>query len=244
MAKIENQVALVTGANRGLGKAFVETLLEMGVKKVYAAARSIETLQADFQDDRVVPVRLDVTDHVAINALAADLKDVSLLINNAGIAGFSGFLKPEDIKVARDEMEVNYFAPLMMIRAFASALRENGGGGIINIASIASYFNFPALGSYSASKAATHFLTQGARSELEKQGTHVVGVYPGPIETDMTAAVDMEKTAPAVVARRVLEGFLAGEEDTFPDQASQEMYAGFRADPKAMEKQMSEAMPA
>jgi NAD(P)-dependent dehydrogenase (short-subunit alcohol dehydrogenase family) len=141
-------------------------------------------------------------------------------------------------------METNYFGTFNMIRSFAPVLATNGGGVIVNLSSIAAHVNFPALGSYSASKAAVHSLTQGVRAELAAQGTLVTGVYPGPVDTDMAASFPMEKTSPNRVARVVLEGIEAGDEDIYPDPISTEMRSGLLGDPKAVEKQAGEMLPA
>jgi len=176
-------------------------------------------------------------------AAAEKYGDVNLLINNAGIAGFASFMAAEDTGAARAEMETNYFGTLNMIRAFAPVLSANGGGGIVNLASVAGLANFPALGSYSASKAAVHSLTQGVRAELAAQGTLVMGVYPGPIDTDMAANVQMEKTPPDTVAKNVLDAIEAGEEDVYPDPMAVEFHAGLLADPKAIERNAGEMLP-
>ena len=246
MTKLNGTTALVTGANRGIGKAFVEALIEAGASKVYAGARRPETLDAlvAAHGDRVVPVTLDVTQPEQVRAAAEDLANVSLLINNAGIARFEGLVTPGDPEAARAEMETNYFGLLNMVQAFAPVLKANGGGAMVNLASIVSHFSFPGAGSYSASKAAAHSLTQGIRGELRAQGTLVVGVYPGPIDTDMGAAIEMDKTPPSEVAKAVLEAVEAGAEDVYPDLMSQEMHRSFWADPKAFERQLTETSPA
>lgn len=245
MSLIENNVALVTGANRGIGKAFVEELLKAGASKVYATARKAESLVdlVEKSGGRVIPVVLDVTKPGTIKAAAESYKDVSILINNAGIAAFEGVVAANDIEPARDEMEVNYFGTFNMIRAFAPTLGANGGGAIVNLSSIAAHVNFPVLGSYSASKAAVHSLTQGVRAELAAQGTHVAGVYPGPVDTDMAASFPMDKTAPNTVAKAVLNGIEAGEEDIYPDPMAAEMHTAYRANHKAVEKQAGEMLP-
>lgn len=242
---VEGKVVLVTGANRGIGRAFVEEFIEAGAAKIYAAARNIETLTdlVAKSGGRVVPVELDVTHGHMIDALASNHTDVSLLINNAGVAAFEGIIHAGSAGPARNEMEVNYFGTFNMIRAFAPVLAANGGGAIVNLASIASHVNFPLLGSYSASKAAVHSLTQGVRAELAVQGTLVMGVYPGPVDTDMAASFPMDKTSPNAVVLSVLKGLEAGIEDVYPDPMSQEMHAGLLGDPKAVEKQASEMLP-
>lgn len=245
MSRIEGKAVFVTGANRGLGRAFVEELLAAGAAKVYAGARNTQSLSDLVEESggRVVPVTLDVTKRETIEAAAAAHKDVALLINNAGIAAFEGFISANSTDGARDEMEINYFGVLDMTRAFAPSLAANGGGAIVNISSIAGHVNFPALGSYSASKAAVHSLTQGVRAELAAQGTLVVGVYPGPVDTDMAANLPMDKESPNTVAQRILSAVESGEEDVYPDAAATEMYSGLLGDPKAVEKQVGEMLP-
>ncbi len=243
--KIKDSIALVTGANRGIGRAFVDALLNMGAKKIYATARDITALAElkAAEGERIVPVQLDVTRPEMINAAAKKAGDVTLLINNAGVAMFAGLIAAGGLEAARAEMEVNYFGPLNMTRAFAPILAANGGGGVVNLCSIASYVNFPVLGSYSASKAAVHSLTQAVRAELAAQATQVTGVYPGPVDTEMAENLPMDKTPPWEVAEAVLAAVEAGEEDVYPDAMSVEIHDGLLSDPKAVEKQVGEMLP-
>ena len=246
MSRIKGNVALVSGANRGIGRAIVEELLAAGAAKVYAGARNPATLQdlVAEGDGRVVAIELDVTKSELVERAADQFDDVLLLFNNAGIAAYQGFIATDDDASGRSEMETNYFGTLAMVRAFAPILAANGGGSIINVSSIAGFVNFPVLGSYSASKAAVHSLTQGVRAELSAQGTFVAGVYPGPVDTDLAAPFPMDKTSPNAVARAILTGLESGVEDIFPDPVSAEMHSGILQDPKAVERQAGEMLPA
>ncbi len=243
--KIEETVALVTGANRGIGRAFVEALRNAGVKQVFAAARDAASLGDIVAGDggRTVPLKLDVTEPKQVRAAAELAKDVTLLVNNAGVAFFRGFISADDIEGARREMEVNYFGTLAMSRTFAPILKRNGGGAIINIASIAAHVNFPILGPYSASKAAVHSLTQGLRAELSDQGTQVIGVYPGPVDTAMAKDFDAPKVPPARIAEAALKALAEGTEDVFPDPTAVELHGNLLHDPKAVKKQIGEMRP-
>lgn len=242
MSRISGKTALVTGANRGIGRAFVTGLLEAGAAKVYATARKPETLAdlVEASGGRVEALALDVTRPEMIEEVAQK-KDVALLVNNAGIAAFSSFLNAASMTEARLEMETNYIGPLNMARAFAPILKANGGGAIINISSIAGHVNFPVLGTYSASKAAVHSLTQGLRAELAAQGTHVLGVYPGPVDTDMAAAFPADKTAPSDVVKSVLDALEQGKDSVYPDPVSSELYGQILADPGAVEKMVGQS---
>jgi len=243
---IQGSVALVSGANRGIGKAFVEALRQAGARKIYAAARDASTLDGLVAGDegRTVPLTLDITDPAAIHAAASQATDLTLLVNNAGIANFAGFIAAPSLEDARAEMEVNYFGSLEMIRAFAPILKANGGGAIVDLASIASLVNFPVIGSYCASKAAAHSMIQGVRAELGAQGTLVVGVYPGPVDTDMAKNFDMPKVPPERIAAAALGAVAKGLEDVFPDDMAEEMRTNLLRDPKAVEKQVGEMLPA
>ena len=237
---IQGSVALVTGANRGIGRALVEELLARGVRRVYAAARDEESVGGD--DPRIVAIRLDVTDPAEIRAAANRAQDVDLLVNNAGVVSRVGGPLTDSawLEAGRNEMQVNVFGALQVTQAFAPVLAANGGGTIVNINSVASFVGFPVIASYSMSKAALHSLTQLTRSMLAAQKTKVIGVYPGPVDPEMTSELPIEKTSPAIVARLILDGLENGDEDVFPDPASQSMGKLFLADPKALERQIAQ----
>lgn len=238
---IQGSVAFVTGANRGIGRAITEALLERGVDKVYAAARKPETLAdlAERHGDRVVPLELDVTDTAQVRAAAERTGDVQILVNNAGVAVGGGLTDDGIVEAARTEMEVNYFAPLDLLHRFAPILEANGGGVIVNVASVAGLSNFPFYPTYSASKAAAHSLTQAARALLANQNTAVHGVYPGPVDTDMSKDFDMDKASPEDVANAILDGLEAGVVDIFPDTFAEDFGQQFGTSPKASEEQLA-----
>src|SRR5271163_1976042 len=191
--KISGSTALVTGANRGLGRGLVQALRDAGCAKIYAAARSVTVV---LQDSIIAPVALDITKAEQVTAAAAHCADVNLLINNAGVARFMPALGAPTMADARLEMETNYFGTLAMCRAFAPVLKRNGGGALVNMLSVVSFFNAPMQGSYCASKAAEWSLTKDVRFELRAQGTLVIGVYAGYIDTDMTAGLTAPKSSP------------------------------------------------
>lgn len=223
---IKNAVVLVTGANRGLGLAFAEALLARGARKVYAGARNPRSVSLA----GVEPIRLDVTDQASIEAAAAALGDVSLIINNAGIASITNFLAEDSLEQARAELETNYFGPLRLSRAFAPALARNGGGGIINVLSVASWLNIGGLGTYSASKAAAWSLTNGLRNELRAQGTQVLGLHMGYVDTDMARGVPEPKSQPADIANQALDALEAGLDEVLGDAVTKLVKARLSAD--------------
>ena len=233
--KISGSSVLVTGANRGLGRALVEALRHAGAAKIYAAARTPETIPADL---RVTPVRLDITDEAQVADAAARCADVDILINNAGIASFTPALGASTTENARREMETNYFGTLAMCRAFAPVLKHNGGGAIVNMLSVVSWFNAPMQATYCASKAAAWSLTKAVRFELRAQGTLVIGVYAGYIDTDMTAGLQAAKTSPATIAAVVLAGIESGTEDIWADERARIVNAELRKDDRAFDANM------
>ncbi len=228
--QVEGAVALVTGANRGLGRAFTRALLDAGAAKVYAGARDPATVT----DADVVPVALDVTDHAQVAAVAADLGDVTIVINNAGVGYDAAIIGGDDLAAHRAEFEVNYFGPLAVSRAFAPVLKANGGGAIVNMLSALSWVAFPQHGNYSATKSAAWALTNVLRTQLRGQGTQVVGVHAGYIDTDMVASVDAPKVSPDHVARVTVEGIVAGAEEVLADDISRYVKAALPNDLEAI----------
>ncbi len=242
---IQGSIAFVTGANRGIGKADVEALVTAGASRIYATARSIESLKdiVAIAPDRIIPIALDITNPEQVIEAAQQAQDVTLLINNAGVLGAGGLFIDSSIATAQWEMNTNYFGTLSMVRAFAPILKSNGGGAIVNILSVVAVANAPVFSSYSASKAALNSLTQGIRAELASQGTHVIGVFPGPVDTDMAEAVPMDKVAPSEVANLILQAVEQGIEDVYPDPVSQGVFAEIQAPLKAVEKQFAGWLP-
>jgi NAD(P)-dependent dehydrogenase (short-subunit alcohol dehydrogenase family) len=219
---------LVTGANRGLGKAYVEQLLKLGADRVYAAARNPDTVAVT--DDRVIPIGLDITNPDHVRNAVSRCADVTVLINNAGAMLRSPLLATTDLSAARAEMETNYFGTLEMCRAFAPVLAENGGGAIVNVLSVASWLASPFNGSYSASKSAEWALTNAIRTELRATGTLVVGVHAGWIDTEMAADVPETKISSGDVATQTLDAVQRGDEEVITDEATREVKASLPTD--------------
>lgn len=243
--KIAGSVALVTGSNRGIGRAFVDALIQRGATKVYVTARDpskLADLDAKY-GDKVHVLALDITKPAQVAAAASMAGDVTLLINNAGINRHKALIAAAALDSAREEMDTNYFGTLSMCRAFASLLKRNGGGVIVNVLSILSRVSLPAIGSLCASKAAALSMTQGVRAELAKQHTLVVGVMPGAVDTDMARDFQGPKDPPIDVANAALDAVEAGSEDVYPGGMAQGVAAGLKADPKAVEKEFSAYLP-
>lgn len=236
--QLENKTVLVSGANRGIGKSLVDALLKRGVKKVYATARKPEQLP-DFDDDRVVPVKLDITDGQQIKQAAAEASDVDMLVNNAGVAAFSSLISGTMKLVSRD-MDTNYYGTLNMIREFLPALEQKKDPVIVNMVTIGAFVNFPFLGGYCASKAALFSLTQGIRIELASKNIAVHSVNPGPIDTDMAKDFETDKTSPKITAEGILDGLEADIADIFPDPIGKSMFGVWKEDYRDLEKMVAE----
>lgn len=222
---ISGAIALVTGANRGLGRQFAIQLLERGATKVYATARRPELV--DIPGAEVL--RLDITDPASVLAAAATAGDVNLLVNNAGVA-FGADLVAGDLDVLHREMDTNFWGTLAVIRAFAPHL---AGGAILNVLSVLSWIGFQGSGGYAASKSAQWSLTNGVRLELAGQGTQVTGLHLGAADTDMTAGYDVPKTDAAVIVKAGLDGLEAGDWEVLADEWPRVAKAALAADPRA-----------
>jgi NAD(P)-dependent dehydrogenase (short-subunit alcohol dehydrogenase family) len=243
--EINNAVALVTGANGGIGGHFVDRLLQSGVAKIYVCARSISKLQdlIALDPQRIISIELDVTNPQSVAAAAAKCTDVSLLINNAGISLNHGIISAPDLDAAKAEMDVNYFGMASMCRAFAPILKQQGGGSIVNMLSLLGKVNLPFSGSYSASKAAAISMTQSVRAELAAQNTLVIGVMPGTVDTELAKEWPDPKVAPAEVAKAALQSVVDGQEDVYPGEQATQVSAQLLADPKGVEKYMASFLP-
>lgn len=225
--KLENAVVLITGANRGLGLAFAKVALARGASKVYAAARN----PASITLEGVIPVKLDVNNPEDVARIARDYTDVTLLINNAGIAEIGGFLSDDAEAMLRRQLETNLFGPLRLSRSFAPVLANNGGGGIINVLSISSWITGPSLATYSATKSAAWSLTNALRQELAEQHTQVLGLHVGYIDTDLTSNMDVPKIAPELVVTRTYDGLEQNAHQVLADEATQQVHQALSTHP-------------
>jgi NAD(P)-dependent dehydrogenase (short-subunit alcohol dehydrogenase family) len=235
--QIKNSIALVTGANRGLGKAYVQALLAAGAAKVYAGARNVADISET--DERVVAIKLDVTSQSDVDAAVAKCTDLTVSINNAGIMYETKLLENDAIDHFRKEFEVNAIGLLRMSQAFAPILKNNGGGAIANMLSVVSWFVYPYNATYCASKHAALGITDGLRVQLKSQGTHVTAVYAGFIDTDMAANASAPKTTPRQVAEKTLEGIEKALDHVHADDQSEGYWAQLQQD-RGLSKAMQE----
>jgi NAD(P)-dependent dehydrogenase (short-subunit alcohol dehydrogenase family) len=239
---IEQAIALVTGANRGMGREYVRQLAAAGARKIYATARDpakVADLVA-LDGRRIEALPLDTTRDDQVEVAAQRCRDVTLLINNAGANSNRPVSDPNALENARVEIETNYFGTLRMCRAFAPVLAANGGGTLVNVLSLIGRVNLPALGTYSCSKAAAWSMTQALRAQLAAQGTRVVGVYPGPVDTDMTPG---GAAKPADVVAAVIAAIRADVEEVFPDGMAREVGPVLDRDYRSVEKQFAQFLP-
>ncbi|MGH8325208.1 MAG: SDR family NAD(P)-dependent oxidoreductase [Steroidobacteraceae bacterium] len=224
--KLEGCKALVTGANRGLGRAYAQALVAAGAAQVFAGARN----PADVPYSTVTPIRLDVTSDADVASAIETCAGVSLLINNAGVMLAKPVLGQGAAEALRREMEVNVFGLHRMMTAFAPRIAAAGGGAIVNVLSVVSLFTAPFNATYCSSKHAAMALTDGARIQLRRQGVHVVGVYAGFIDTDMARSVDRPKASPHAVAERTLDGVRRSQDHVFGDAVSEAVWQRLRKD--------------
>jgi NAD(P)-dependent dehydrogenase (short-subunit alcohol dehydrogenase family) len=234
---INNSVALVTGANRGLGRAFAQRLLERGARKVYATARRPETVDLP----GVEVLALDVTDSASVRTAAQAAPDVTLLVNNAGIQTATD-LVTGSLDSVRRELETNVFGGLAMIRELAPALAANGGGAVVNVLSAMSWFGVNGANSYHMTKAAAWAMTNGVRLELAEQGTLVTAVHLGLADTDMSAGWSVSKIAPSDLADAALDGVEAGSAEVLADQWSRDIKSRLTLAPEEFNAAMSHAL--
>jgi NAD(P)-dependent dehydrogenase (short-subunit alcohol dehydrogenase family) len=239
LLKLDGRTVLVTGANRGLGARLVGTILDAGAAKVWAAARNPNSLAPDvLAHDRVVPLELDITDEASIDAASARAGDIDVLVNNAGILDFGGPLDGDLDGFARN-LTTNYLGTLRVTRAFVPVLERNAPSAIVNVLTVTALAPIRSLAGYSASKAASHSMTQALRAELKDRGIDVMGVYPALIDTDMVAPIPADKTAPEHVAARIIEGIEAGETVIWPDPVSAGAGTTYLGNPIALEAMLA-----
>lgn len=238
MQIFKDKVILITGANRGIGRALVDALLNNGAGKIYATCRNLSTMPL-FDDSRVVPLSLDITDDQQIATIAAATQDTEILINNAGVLS-AGNILDGDLSGMDNDMKVNYFGTIKMMRAFAPILRKNKPSKMINIVSIAAYSPLPSIAGYAASKAALFSATQSVRIELAKEEIAVFAVNPGAIDTDMNKESDWDMPDPDSTALKILEYVSKGKLDIVPDEMGQGMYNTWREDPSKLAKIFSD----
>jgi short-subunit dehydrogenase len=232
---IKGSVVLLTGATGAIAQALIAELKARGAAKIYAAARDVSSLKAS---DGLVPIKMDVTKDDEVAKAVAAAGDVTLLINNAGVNHNTAFLVAPDIAIAREEIEINYLAPLRVTKAFAPVLIKNKGA-VLNLLTILARVNLPFMGSYCASKAAGLSLTQGLRGELTPKGVRVAAALPGAIDTRMTAMLTIPKMTTADAAKEILDGFEAGEEEIYVGEMARGLAQGLAHDPKGIERQLA-----
>ncbi|MGB0415938.1 MAG: SDR family oxidoreductase [Coraliomargarita sp.] len=219
--EIANKVALVTGGNRGIGKAIVEAFINEGAAKVYVGVRAVEKAAPLIAEhgDRIVPLEIDYSDPASISAAARTATDVAIVVSNAGILKQTGVLDDTVIHSFEEELQINVYGLLRMAKAFAPVLKANGGGAFVQLNSIASLANFPAFSTYCASKAAAYSFTQALKASFAEQGTHLLSVHPGPIATDMAVEAGMKDLGDPVemVSEGIVASLKAGDFHLFPD---------------------------
>ena len=222
---VKDSVVLITGANRGLGLELAKAVLAAGARKVYAAVRD----PASVTLPGLVPLKLDVTSAADVAAVAAAAPDVSILINNAGIARSASVTDTDGAEHVRAELETNFFGPMALSNAFAPVLARNGGGAIVNILSVLSWLSFPRSSTYSVSKAAAWAWGNGLRHDLRAQGTQVLAAHMSLMDTDMTKGLEAAKYQPSDIAKVIVDALQAGQEEVLTDDVTRYVKQGLTA---------------
>ncbi len=238
---IQGKTALISGSNRGIGKALLEELILRGIKKVYAGARNIESL-ADLRrqyGEKVVPIQLDVTDKESVQAATAEIVNVDILINNAGICVTGINSCENNLEILQKNLNTNLFGLIDVTNGFLNEFKKQKSGVIVNMSSLTGLSNMPLVGTYSISKAAVHSFTQGLRAELAPSTVSVIGVYPGPIDTEMIKELVMDKETPFNAAKVIVDAISNGVEDVYPDPLSKATAEILKKDAKEIEKKMA-----
>ena len=225
--QIQGSTVLVSGANRGIGAEWVRQLLERGAAKIYAGARDPHSVSPA---DGVVPIALDVTNQAQVSAAAGQATDVEIVINNAAVS-FRQPLVGGDLAKIHEEFETNVFGLIYVAEAFAPVLKANGGGAIVNALSAVSWFSFPGMAGYSATKAAAWNLTDALRLELQDQGTLVIGLHSGAVNTPMGENFPIDKVDPTQVVTAALDGLEAGQTEVLADDISRVIKSTLTSDP-------------
>lgn len=228
---MSQSIVLVTGANRGIGKAIVAEALQRGAARVYAAVRTLDHSLVEELGERVVPLHLDLEDPHSIARAARIASDVQIVIHNAGVLEKARPLSNNAISSLEFQIKVNVAGLLHVAQAFAPVLKANGGGSLVQLNSVASVKSFVEAATYSASKAASYSITQALREELATQGTQVISVHPGPIATDMARQAGIVEGAepPSVVARAIFEAIEKGDFHVFPDSVARQFWGGYQS---------------